>query len=547
MKYASLLVALISGGLVYTSWAVPPNRSEKSDDQSDDQPNVPFNSISPRSVESSGQQPLLKDSLLSSLSPPSPSPSPSPPSPVLKPDYYSTCEPGEIDPVLNVYASKFQYFSYGSHTSIFDVRTLEEEPRLGVVFEHPGSGGSRNYFAAASHPYWYWWYEEELAPIFYSETSPRRVVFCDTPGKKNAWLPYNGQSFEHIPEYLIRYHSFYDESEYVSSFLCAYEHEGQLITGVTLDNQPFYTDLPSRYECAGIIVTRIDNYKVKYNADSDSDNYQGSDTNQIPLHGPLKYILAGVPNNEPEANSACQTDLGWYHPEAVLPEQQLSRDEVVAFYPPDDVIHYCQGYTAASHSSDLIRVFGIERPSIHFHYMPEGNSQTYTGVLEGGCIYPGGEQVEAFALKTDSEAVSWELRYQRLVVPVNTGWIQYSGGQSKGARAGCRSTMTDADPVYLCRYHSLLNSSQYVYGVFQSSGEQGICRAVSLYENRNLLPAYGTDSSTQFEVYDGTISFEGSGGAGNGDLPSQEKSSGAVKLLLDLPVLGITFMVSGML
>ena len=538
MKYAFLLFTAISVAVPVTcvnAWGIPPRMDRANPESMNNAPRHRHDRLYPRAVAevvgnssesdsgdgtylqpASVQLPASRGSEITSMPPqlttqthaghgsttvslPVPTSTPVP----LQP--YSTCTPEEINPAANSYASSVNYFTYASHTG-FDSRrrSFEEQPRLGLVFESSGAG--QQYFAAASDRYWYWSDSYRYSSWFNLAGYPRLEILCDTPGRKNAWVPYTGQNLEDGPAYRVLYHSFYREPMFVESGLCAYEHNGQKITGVILDNRPNRMDLPNRYQCAGLIVTATDHYTLKINTDND---FQTDNPDVAPFSAPLRYILAGVPASEPDCNPSCQTPLEWYEPEAALAERTLSKDEVIASYPPEGFIHYCLGYSSLSGSTDIVRTFGVELPTVNYSYMPSGNAQTYTGQLAGGCLYPGEEEYlepyQFIAGNTESAAEDWVSRYRRLRVPVDSGWQDYDPDYQKGTRAGCQSTYTGADPVYLCRFISTADDNDdnhYVYGVLRSgSGNAAVCRAVRVYENENSLPVYGMTTATKFQVY----------------------------------------------
>ena len=71
---------------------------------------------------------------------------------------------------------------------------------------------------------------------------------------------------------------------------------------------------------------------------------------------------------------------------------------------------------------------------------------------------------------------------------------------------GCRSTLNDEDPVYLCRFHKPATTNSYIYGVLTLTPyAQPECKALDLSLNEKSEPGYTTVVSSEFQVYTGEL------------------------------------------
>lgn len=421
---------------------------------------------------------------------------------------YSLCLPKDIIPERNTKVSPFNYFSYGNSDEIFDGR-FEMAPVVGVVRELSDSE-TTNYLAAMTEDLWFWWSRNgRRTDSFQVSGSPQLKVLCDTPEYKNAWVKFNG---DFRPQQYPAYRIIDQRTGYaLDSMLCAYPHNNKLIAGVVVEQQMFqgdeydpYQSLAYPYTCAALNVVQWGATKTLIYTTEPAD--APNDDSKVPINGPLTYLLAGTPASEPRDNPECRTTQNWFVPETNKPAKQIAGlNEVVESYPPDEFIEYCLGYIMDGNK--LVRTVGLELGAIDYQWGVTGNPQVYAGHLDGGCFFPGPETVTPLpwlAPNHEENDDLWVRRYKTLTVPLRRGWGRYDPDQNPGSRVGCRSTLSDEDPVYLCRFHNPVTLASYVYGTY-TLGNNGECKAIRLYQNENLQLVYGTTTSSVFQVYTGEL------------------------------------------
>lgn len=421
---------------------------------------------------------------------------------------YSLCLPQEIIPERNTKVSLFNYFSYGYSYQIFD-GDFETAPVVGVVREQSGSD-STDYLAAMTENLWFWWSRNGIrSDVFQVSGSPQLNILCDTPEYKNSWVKFNDDC---LPQQYPAYRIVDQRTGYaLDSMLCAYPHNGKLITGIVVDQQAFqgdeynpYLDLEYPYTCAALSVVQWGASKTVIYTTEPSD--APADDSEVPINGPLTYLLAGIPANEPWQNPECKTTQNWFTPETDKPTKQITGlDEVIQTYPPKEFIEYCLGYSI--NDNKLVRTVGLELAAVDYQWWYAGNPNKFTGHLAGGCFFPGAEVVVPLPWLAPNHEESddlWARRYKTLTVPLWKGWNHYDPERNTGSRVGCRSTLGGEEPVYLCRFSNPVTMATYVYGTYTPEGN-GQCEAISLYQDENSQPVYGTISSSVFQVYTGEL------------------------------------------